>query len=398
MISSIDLINSPLLTSEIDFMRRHLSSDVTTLLLKGQPTPRQKLILSQVAMRQRIEKKLPTFYHHIECILPALINLEQSSSEKTAAYKASLCKGERAIDLTAGMGIDSFFLSRAFKQIMAIEQDVELATITQHNLCTVLGASNIRVQAGIKAEDYLEHHNEKVDLIFVDPARRSDKGGKVFRLQDCTPNVLDLLPIMATKTKQVLIKTSPILDTSLAIQELQFVKECHIVEADGECKELLFLLDFAVQCEPTLHAINLSTGLSITSTQAEENNIELTYAMPQTYIYEPSPAMMKSGLFKSMAKITHTQKLHPNSQLYTSCLLVPNFPGRSFELLNIIKPNSKEVKTYLPSLKANLSIRNYPGSVAELTKKLRIKEGGDHYLFATTLLHEEKVLLLCKKI
>lgn len=393
----LQLLHEPIRKEEIDFMLLHWHDDIATCMLNPNFTPRERLLLKQIHLRQRIEYKLPSIHHNPQWILPEQLNLEQSSSEKTAQYKAGFLHGKILLDVTLGMGIDAMWMSRSFEKVIAVEQDPELAALTEHNLKSIVDVEKFLVIKGQKAEEYLECNAQQVDMIFIDPARRGHGGAKVFQLQDCSPDVVNLLPILKKKTRYVLLKTSPVLDIQQAMHQLQHVRECHVIESEKECKELLFFIDFEYNAHAEIIAINVDKEQRIQSTLLAESNLRVEYHVPQTYIYEPGPGFLKSGLFKTIAAQTNTFKLHPHSHLYTSIDLIENFPGRSFRLLQIIKPNSQYIKKYLPDMQANLTLRNYPGQTKDLAKKLKLKDGGDYYLFATTLIGEEKVLLLCKK-
>jgi 16S rRNA G966 N2-methylase RsmD len=392
------LLQYPLPDADIRFMRTYLHEDIAACMLKGKFSTHERQLLKQVHLRQRLEKKIPTIYADLNWILPEQLNIEQSSSEKTARYKASLLRGAHLLDLTLGMGIDTLFLSECFFQVDAIEQDAQLAELSQFNLNLVRKKDHIQVHVGKNAERFLEETKHNFDLIYVDPDRRSGKGSKLVQLQDCSPNVIALMPLLERKARNLLIKTSPLLDIQQALSVLPHVKTCHILETDKECKELLFHIDFSYQGVPELKAINLDNHKSLTSSLAVEYEMNIDYSVPLDYLYEPSACFLKSGLFKTIAKETNTTKLHPNSHLYTSKELLPDFPGRCFHMLHTLKPNATALKSHLPSLQANLTLRNYPSQTKDLAKKLKIKEGGDDYLFATTLLNDDKVLLLGKKI
>lgn len=395
---NLELIHQPITPSENEFMLRHMHRDILADMLNAKFTPRERLLLKQLFLRQRLEKKLPSIYNNKGWIIPEQLNTEQASSEKTAKYKASIVKGERMFDLTLGMGIDTFYMSKSFQHVTAIEQNVELAELTRYNLNIIQGITHVNVIGGETSEDFIKQFKDKVDLIYIDPARRHSEGSKLVQLQDCSPNVLDILPVITSKTKQVLLKTSPILDIQQALQLLPHVKSCHILEADKECKELLFHLDFEFEGQTEIIVANLDNSTSLSATFESENEVNIEYSLPLNFLYEPGPAFLKSGLFKSIANETNTKKLHPNSHLYTSQELISNFPGRKFLFKSLLKPNIKELKNSLPSLQANLTLRNYPGQTTDLAKKLKLKDGGLDYLFATTLLTEDKVILHCTKI
>jgi 16S rRNA G966 N2-methylase RsmD len=384
--------------TEHSFFKQYEHESITTLILKQKFTPREKEILQQIAFRQRIRNKLPTFYNHTAIYYPSQLSLEQSSSEKTAQFKASLVNGNTFIDLTAGMGVDSYYFSKKFNQGILVEQNIELANNTCYNLIEVLKCKNLQLEIGKQAKNVLKDLNEVVDLIYIDPARRNNSGGKVFKLNECEPDILELLPDLKSKSKKILIKTSPLLDITQSCNELKNVKNVYAVVSEYECKELLFEIKPTEQEPYQLIAVNLDENYTLAFSSQQESESEVVYSLPLKYLYEPDAGILKLGLFKSVAKKFGLNKLQQHSHLYTSLELIENFPGRIFKIQQTIKVDKKELAYYVPTLKANLTIRNFPQSVAELRKKLQLKEGGEVYIFATTLLDEKKVLILCEKI
>lgn len=398
MFLALEFIANPITTDEALFIQSHLKSDIPQLLLTKNYSYRERLLLEQAFYRQHIEKKLPFILSEKKFILPQKLNLEQSSSEKSARFKATIIQGKTLLDLTLGMGIDFYFISRNFDTAQGIELNSDLALLTEFNLKVAMQCQNISILGGIDARSFIEDFaNEYVDVIYMDPARRNEKGGKTFLLEDCTPNVKLLLPQLSKRCSHLWIKSSPVLDIKRAIQELIHVKDCYVIEAENECKELLFHIDFSFLDETTIHVIRLDNNQQFSSKYSTENDTEVSYSYPKKYIYEPSPSTLKSGLYKQISQLFNVEKLHPNSHLYTSDMNIKTFPGRAFECVGSTKPNFKDLKTILPHLQANLGIRNYPGNTKELTKKLKLRDGGNDYIFATTLLNEEKILLVCKK-
>lgn len=367
--------------------------DVHKLILKG-----KKELALQWEARKKAAEKLPEYYTQKEIFYPPLLSVEQCSSEKTALYKSSLFSGNLFIDLTAGMGVDSYYFSKKYTGGILVEQNENLARITSHNL-SVLEANHLQLASGIKAEDFLKEYSGKSDLLYIDPARRDQQGGKVVKLTDCVPNVLDLLPRMLEISDTVLIKTSPLLDITLACSDLKNVANIHVVAVDNECKELLFHIKKGYTSSPEIHCINiLKSGLeTFRFTVEEEKTNEVQIGNTGKYLYEPNAAVMKAGAFKTIAKNYHLVKLHPNTHLYTSDKMIDNFPGRKFELIQEVKPDKNTLEKLLPEGKANITLRNYPGTVDELRKKLKIKDGGEYYVFGATIADNSKRLFVCKK-
>jgi precorrin-6B methylase 2 len=386
---------------EIKYLLAHENEDLNRLLLQASRYPHLPvpLLVQHIRARQKIKNKLPTWYQHPQVRYPAMVSVEQSSSEKTAAFKAELVSGNLLLDLTGGLGLDSFFFSDKFKKVIYLERQPELVEIAAHN-AQVLGNTNIEFRQG-EASAFLDDFTSQADWIYLDPARRDEANRKVFNLTDCEPDVVQLLPKLLAKGKNILIKTSPMLDISQALGQLESVQKVYVVAVDNECKEVLYHVAASENPNLQVETINLSAGVSkqtFTFDYAAEENAPVTYTLPQTYIYEPNAAILKAGGFKSLAKYYGLNKLHRNSHLYTSEGLVPDFPGRIFKLRTISRYQKKELACHLPDSKANITVRNFPDSVAAIRKKTGLKEGGDIYLFATTDLNAKPIILICEKV
>lgn len=389
------------LTKELGaFIKDHEGDDIRTLALQKDkyPTIDITLAIRQIAGRKIARDKIPDWYRVEDIIYPQSISMEQCSSQYTAKYKASLCSGRSMIDLTGGLGVDFSFLAANFKQATYVEQQSELAQIADHNFA-VLGINQATVVVG-DAQSSLEN-TDPVDLIYIDPARRSDSGKKTVLIEDCTPNIIDIETLLEEKANKVMIKLSPMLDISLALKSLKNVSDIHIVSHNNECKELIFV-KMREALNPLLHCVNIVNERVDTFTfyKKEEEILSVQYAHQLgKYLYEPNSAILKAGAFKSIAQHFDLNKLHLNSHLYTSNDSHPEFHGRKFEIITSFSLNKKEVKDNLKDIKqANITVRNFPLSVDDLRKRLSLKDGGDLYLFATTLLDEKKVLILCKKV
>ncbi len=389
---------------QIDFIRLHEREDVRELALKLDKEKYRELdvelVLKQISGRQTAKVKIPSWFVNDDILYPVHLSLEQASSEATASYKASLIPDENKtfVDLTGGMGVDFAFLSQRFAKSVYVEQNWELCDIAGHNF-EVLGLQNVAIENST-SETFLEKM-PAVDVIYLDPARRDDSGRKVIRIEDCSPNVSEIQDLLLAKAKKVLLKFSPMLDISLAIKSLKNVSEIHIVSVENECKELLFLL--SLNADDTIYtAVNLNKNNSTEKfyfTSNEEQNTEISFTDTiGKYLYEPNASILKAGAFKSVAKQFNLQKLHVNSHLYTSDNLIPDFPGRIFEVKDWFTPNKKNIKTFVYNTKkANISVRNFPMSVVEIRQKTGLKEGGEVYLFGTTMADGEKVWVIAQK-
>ena len=347
----------------------------------------------QTEGRKIVATKLPSWAENMSIRFPKKISLEQCSSEATALYKAGLVSGESLVDLTGGFGVDCSFLSKNFKSTEYVEQNEELCDIARHNF-NVLGL-NINVNNSESVE-YLEGMSP-VDCIYIDPARRNIKGKKTADLSLCSPNLLEIRDILLKKCNTLLVKLSPMFDISSALEVFPECKQVHVVSVKNECKELLLLVEKGFCGETEIVCVDLDE-LGVRSEElgvrSKEILLIVNYSMPKNYLYEPYVSIMKAGLFKTVANKYNVQKLHPNTHLYTSDEYIENFPGRSFQINRVTKVQRKEIKDID---KANLSIRNFPGNVADLKKKLKLKDGGDTYIFACTLHDNSKALIICEK-
>ncbi|MDD4993712.1 MAG: RsmD family RNA methyltransferase [Paludibacter sp.] len=357
------------------------------------------LAIRQINGMQKIKTKVPLFYNNDDILYPVQLSLEQSSSESTAKYKASLCEGNTLVDLTGGFGVDCSFMARGFKHATYVERQAELCELATHNF-RALNLPHIQV-INAETENYLSSM-EGVDWVFIDPARRSSAGKKVVFLSDCEPDVSALSAQLLSKARRVLIKLSPMMDITAAVKELPNTAEIHILSVDNECKEVLLLLDQYTHTQQ--HIYTLNTGKNNKNevfdfVQDEESRAAATYATAvEKYLYEPNAAVMKSGAFKLIAARYGLRKLQQNTHLYTSDKQVLEFPGRIFEVLKQRGSSKKDLKELSANnSKANITTRNYPLSVEELRKKLQLKDGGDLYLFACTLAPDTKVILECRK-
>ncbi|EJF11169.1 RsmD family RNA methyltransferase [Pontibacter sp. BAB1700] len=318
---------------EKDFIRQHQHRHPAELMLQASRYPQLPVaeLVKQIQARQKAIDKLPTWVAHPDVVFPTAVSVEQTSSEATAAFKASLIKGKLLVDLTGGFGVDSFFFSKQFEQVVHVEQNSELSEIATYNF-KLLGATNIDA-VNSSAEDFLQQFTGKADVLYLDPARRGDKQEKVHLLQDCEPDVLQLLPALFEKADAVLLKTSPMLDIELALEQLGSVSRVWVIALHNECKEVLYLLQPGAKANPRRYAINLMPDGSIqtlTFDKEQEEQTSVSFADPKAYLYEPNSAILKSGAYRSVASQFGLQKLHPNSHLYTSDQLIPDFPGRAF--------------------------------------------------------------------
>lgn len=380
-----------------DFISENFDKDIPNIIFKGSPFQEVSTteLGNQLSGKKKAKKKLPTWFHTQGIIYPPNLNLEQTSSELTAEYKSNLVQGKSLVDLTGGFGIDSYYFSRKIGKVYHCELDEYLSEIVKHNN-VLLQANNITCIPG-DGLDFLRNSTEKYDWLYLDPSRRSSSGGRVFHLSDCTPNISENLDLLFEKTEKVLLKTAPLLDLQAGITQLQGVKEVHIVAVNNEVKELLWILEKNYSGENSIKTINFSKKEVQTFTGEHNYRPPVSFDAPQNYLYEPNAAIMKSGLFEQLGVEYNLSKLHQNTHLFTAQQLI-DFPGRRFKVKEVVPYNRKKIKRLLANEKAHVATRNFPESVETLRKRFKIKDGGNLYLFFTTSIEDESIVLLCEKI
>lgn len=380
-----------------DFINLHLTTDVNQLALKKNPFENYdwKWILNQIAAKKKAQDKLPTWFDNKEIIYPSMVSVEQTSSESLAKFKSNLFKGNRFIDLTGGFGIDTFYFSKQFTEAIHCEWNQELSETVAYNF-EKLNVENVSFISG-DSLDFLQKTPLLFDLIFVDPARRDATKKKVFRFEDCEPNVVEHMDLLFQKSDHILIKSSPLVDLQKGIDQLKFVKKIYVVSLKNDVKELLWYLEKDSNSTPLVEAVCIENDRVECFEHSLEDTESATYSLPKKYIYEPYSAVMKIGLFQSIGSVYKLEKLHQHSHLYTSETL-EEFPGRIFEVEITIPYQKANVKEHISDKKMNVTTRNFPISVEDLRKKHKIKDGGTTYAFFTTNKDNEKVIVLCKKV
>ena len=444
-----------------DFIRQYQDDDVRQLAFLGSKYPEVDMpfALDQIRGRKMARVKLPRWASLEGIIYPPHISMEQCSSESTALYKAELAarllglpasssgtemKAENEIefvDLTGGFGVDfSYIAARLGVKSMYVERQAHLCEAAKENFGR-LGLKNAIVKNGDGIEVLHSFHPKKKDaasdddslgitydqprsllktnlglkIIFIDPARRDDAGNKVVSLKDCTPDVTVLQEEMFLKSDYVIIKLSPMLDWHRARSELSHVREVHIISVNNECKELLLVLsarnmgemeassaDGEVKHAGNLRIYCINDAQSFVCDELDMESSQVKIA-PSTleemlYLYEPNASLMKAGCFGVLSGRYDARMLSKNSHLFVSREPIAAFPGRSFRIIAVSSFNKKELKRHLSGItKANIATRNFPLSVAELRKRLKLKDGGETYIFATTLSDESHVLMITEK-
>lgn len=380
------------------YINQNLHADLTKLAFKSNPFAEVSWseIINQMACKQKAKDKLPSWYNSTNIIYPTKISIEQTSSEITASFKSDLVVGQSLIDISGGFGVDCFYFSKKIENVAHCEINPELSAIVKHNFeqFKVLNVSSY-AQDGLTV---IEKLNQNWDWIYIDPSRRNDQKGKVFMLADCEPNVPKLLNQYFKFARNILIKTAPILDISAAASELRFVKNIHIVAVNNEVKELLWELEHGFEGDLTIKTANLNPLKNQYFEYKPQAIINFeNYSEPKKYLFEPNSAVMKSGGFEAIAVQYKLYKLHKNSHLYTSDILI-EFPGRVFEIMRKIDYSKIEMKMYLHKQKANITTRNFNETVAEIRKKWAIADGGNQYCFFTTDMNQNKIVLICTKV
>jgi len=384
-----------------DFINSHLSDDVHDLLLKGASVEGVSinLIVDQILSKRKAKSKLPNWFRQENILYPPPLSMEQCSSEETARYKASLFSGNRALDLTGGAGVDTYFLSKAFVLVDYVEKSEELTETAKGNF-GVLDSNNIHI-FNSSAKSFIAESQESYDLIYIDPSRRKDKA-KVFQLQDCEPNIIDLQDELIKRAKNILIKTSPILDIKKTIKDLKNVERVIVLSLHNEVKEVLYQISsYDGLKEAEIVAVNLLKRGKLQEyifSFAKEERLEIEKGIPEkgNFLYEPNASILKAGAFKSVTTKWKFQKLHNNTHLYTSAPFFPNFHGRVFKILEIFRSIS-EAKKKLKNQKLNIITRNYKLKPEEIKTKLGSRDGGNNYLIATTVADGSKNLYFCSQ-
>ena len=384
-----------------NFIEQNLDADIRQLALKG---CRDKdvdidVAIRQIAGRQTARRKLPSWAALDGILYPPHLNMEQCSSEQAARYKAGVCtrlsSPTSLVDLTGGFGVDFAFMSQAFDEATYVERNSELFAISSANMKILAPKAKCLNEDGLEVLHRLDH----VSMIFMDPARRDHHGARTYGISDCTPNVLEIKDELLQKADVVMLKLSPMLDWHKAISDLgeQYIKEVHIVSVQNECKELLIVMQQQPAEPPTVYCVNDDSVFSYHPSSISSNHI--SHHSSLIYLYEPNASIMKAGCFAEIEQAFEVSQLAPNSHLFASDQAIEDFPGRKFRVTAVTSMNKQELKQALKDIRqANIAVRNFPMSVADLRKRLKLSEGGNDYIFATTLTEGKKVLIICQHL
>ena len=383
-----------------EFILQHRTEDVRKLALRKMPEGLDAAFcLQQIEGWQLARKKIPRWAETDGLLFPPRLSMEQCSSQQTALYKRGvverLLEGQcqRMMDLTGGFGIDFSYMAPLFREAVYVEQQEQLCQIAQHNF-QLLGLQHAEVR-NAQSQDVLAAYGEP-SLIYADPARRDDAGRKVVLLQDCQPDVVALQDELMAHARVVMLKLSPMLDIQQALRQLRYVREVHVVSVDGECKELLLVM-YQQEAPLRYYCVNITDHVQ--ETVVEEASVRpVISGQEMAYLYEPNASILKAGVQDALCNIYKVEKLHAFSHLFTSDHLIEDFPGRKFRILGRSDFSKQGVRNLLAGVKqANITVRNFPATVQELRKKLKLADGGSVYLFATTMSDNSHVLLRCEK-
>lgn len=377
----------------------HRGENPTTLLLKKSSLSSEELkfAVHQIFCRKKFKQKLPEWIDNENLIFPSTLSMEQCSSEYTAKKKAEIIGGgDSFIDLTGGFGVDTFYISQHFKKSIHIEKNPELSDLVAHNFQSLKTNIKAICEDGIS---FLQKQKTQYDALYIDPARRHDKKGKVYLLEDCEPNIINIQEQLLSKSKNVYVKLSPMLDIHSILCSLKQVSDLYVIAYRNEVKELFCRMSTNSKESTTIHAIDIHRDGSYSEDFQSSQDLEPTITSElEDYIYEPNKAILKAGIQDSLSKDFEIKKIHPFSHIYTSKKLHLSFPGRVLSLKHHTKAQAKFIKPYIPNMKANVLIRNFPGSANALASKLKLKDGGHIYVIGTTLWNGEKRALICERV
>ena len=384
----------------LQFLNNHLTADPLQLMLQAHkyPSVDMRWVAQQIEGQHQAKVKWQMLAKEHRFWYPPKLNREQSSSETTARWKSQLIPTDATLaDLTGGMGIDSLYFAQQAQLVHYIEMNPKLCELAEHNFKT-LKINNITVHNSDSIQ-WIAQQPQPFHTLYIDPARRDNNGHKVAAFEDCTPNLLNNLPLLLSHCQQLIVKASPMIDLSTAEQQLQSIQREIILAVKGECKEVLFICN-TTSSEPTqISCYNLDTDqppIHFTRVEEEQSSVNYTTTL-QTYLYEPNAAIMKAGAFRTISAQYQLLKLARNTHLYTSTQLITDFPGRIFKIEQEMKLTPKTIASLIPSRKAHVISRNYPVPAPTLQQKLKLHEGGEQYIIATTLA-EKPIGFLCTRI
>jgi len=390
----------------LDFINEHADGDVYELLLKSQSFPGidVRTAATSIVARRKLIQKVPEWGDVGSLVFPKTVNAEQASSWLTAKYKQRFCDGNVTVDITGGYGVDSFYLSKVSSELHYIEADSEVFEATKHNFDT-LGVRNVifhnyTIERGTLTGLGLPY----ASLSYIDPARRTERNGRVFAFDDCSPDLLNIKDELLSISGAILVKASPMLDITESLRLIPEICEVHVLSVNNECKELLFIIKRGRNnrnAKLPVFTVNYTKRgeelFDFIFSEEKDSNPEYLHEAPSEYLYEPNSSIIKSGAFSTIATRFNLSKLARHTHLYSSDEKISNFPGRVFQVVDYIeykKKNTTSLRERYP--KANIATRNFPLTPEGLKRVLGISDGGDFYIFGCTA-GDKRVLIICKK-
>jgi hypothetical protein len=395
------------------FLDEHANDDVNELILNALRYKNidVKFAAEQISARKIIKDKLPTWYENSNLIFPSALSAEQCSSELTALYKQRLVNKEDTVcDMTGGLGVDAYYFSQKAHKVIYIERNTEYCKAAINNFQS-LNAANIEILNKDSIQLFQLHTPYSAfppeisiqnPVLYIDPSRRGSGNKRLYALEDCEPDLTEIWSDLQQIGSKIIVKLSPMLDISHVVKQLPGINEIHIVAVRNDCKEVIAVADKSSNNAVKIACINYlsdKSEVSLVFNPCKEGTARVHFASEvKKYLYEPNVSILKAGAYNSVAEHFNMEKLHPNSHLYTSDNLMERFPGRIFEVSEVYPFNNQKCKELSKSItKANITVRNFPLSAEELRKRLKMKDGGDIYLFASTLSENKKVLIQCRK-
>ena len=388
-----------------DFIQQHLNDDTAELLLAARKYPDIDVpfAVEQIEARKRLKGKLPEWYENVELIMGGKVPAEQCSSEVTARFKRHIIEGESLCDMTGGMGVDFWYMSEGMKRAIYTERNETLCEIAKHNFEVLKDGKHPEIE--IRLGDGQKLPIPSVDIIYLDPARRAGDGSRVYAMEDCEPNIVEWQDELLQKTKMVLVKLSPMVDLTDVLRKLKGVTDVYIVAVRNECKEILVkqahaLGDSLYARSVTVHCVDFLTDKTIEDSYNLSDIVEITVVSDgvESYLYEPDVTLMKAQAFGSLCQRFPIYQLDYETHLMTSDEFIADFPGRIFEVEEVIPFSSKILKRLKKEMpQANIATRNFVMTADELRKKTGIKDGGEVYLFGAKVKDMGQILLKCRK-
>ncbi len=365
---------------DITFIRSNLKADPVALSLKFQGDAHKRFLIGQIRAHQQIRKKVPAWYGTLQLRLPGSLPLQQASSEDTSRLKASLISGDHLLDITGGLGIDSFFLSASFNHTTYVEKDPELAQLAEHNFKVLKSPIHVMCDDGIEVL-----RTSDADVVYADPYRRDEHNQKMVSFSSCQPDVTGHLDLFCRTGRTSLIKASPMLDINEGLRQLEQVHEVWVISVRNECRELIFVLR-ENSSEPLIRTFNLTPVQTESFQFSQKAGGALpALAMPGSYLYEPNASVLKARGQDRLAVENDLHKLHPQSNFFTSEELLSRFPGKIFTVQEVLKPWDKKLK----GGRFNVISRNFPEKANIIEQKLKLKPDKSRYLIATRLQNGE---------